>query len=127
MAAMTCALGERLETIADPRRQGENLKHRLVDLIVLGFCGVLAGCEDFVEMAEWAKGNEGFFRSFLELPHGIPAPDTFTRVFAMLNPATLQEILLPWLLERRGVPGEWIHLEGKTLRQTRRTTPKLQA
>ena len=28
MPPMTCALVERLETIADPRRQGENLKHR---------------------------------------------------------------------------------------------------
>jgi len=127
MAAMTCALVERLETIPDPRRPGENLKHRLVDLIVLGFCGVLAGCDDFVEMAEWAKVNEVFFRSFLELPHGIPAHDTFTRVFAMLKPTTLQEVLLPWLLERRGLPGDWIHLDGKTLRHTRRTTPKLKA
>jgi predicted transposase YbfD/YdcC len=127
MAALTCALVERLETIADPRRQGENLKHRLVDLIVLGFCGVLAGCDDFVELAEWAKGNEGFFRSFLALPHGIPSHDTFTRVFALLPPATLQAVLLPWLLERRGLPGDWIHLDGKTLRQTRRTTPKLKA
>jgi predicted transposase YbfD/YdcC len=127
MAAMTCALVERLETIADPRRQGDNLKHRLVDLIILGFCGVLAGCDDFVEIAEWAKVNEAFFGSFLELPHGIPAHDTFTRVFAMLTPALLQEVLLPWLLERRGLPGDWIHVDGKTLRQTRRTTPKLKA
>ena len=127
MAVMTCALVERLETIADPRRPGENLKHRLVDLIILGFCGVLAGCDDFVEMAEWAKLKAAFFRSFLELPHGIPAHDTFTRVFAMLKPATLQEVLLPWLLERRGVPGDWIHLDGKTLRHTRRPTPKLKA
>jgi predicted transposase YbfD/YdcC len=127
MAALTCALVERLETIPDPRRQGENLKHRLGDIIILGFCGVLAGCDDFVEMAEWAKGNEGFFRSFLELPHGIPSHDTFTRVFALLTPATLQAVLLPWLLERRGLPGDWIHLDGKTLRQTRRTTLKLKA
>ena len=127
MPPLTCALVERLETIADPRRQGENLKHRLVDIIILGFCGVLAGCDDFVEMAEWAQFNEVFFRSFLELPHGIPAHDTFTRVFAMLKPATLQEVLLPWLLERRGLPGDWIHLDGKTLRQTRRTTPQLKA
>ncbi len=127
MPPLTCALVERLETIADPRRQGENLKHRLVDIIILGFCGVLAGCDDFVEMAEWAQFNEVFFRSFLELPHGIPAHDTFTRVFAMLKPAPLQEVLLPWLLERRGLPGDWIHLDGKTLRQTRRTTPQLKA
>jgi len=110
MAALTCALVERLETIADPRRQGENLKHPLVDIIILGFCGVLAGCDDVGEIAEWAKGQAVFFRSFLELPPGIPAPDTFTRVFALLTPATLQAVLLPWLVERRGLPGDWIHL-----------------
>jgi predicted transposase YbfD/YdcC len=66
-------------------------------------------------------------RSFLELPHGIPAHDTFNRVFAMLKPTILQEVLLPWLRERRGLPGDWIHLDGKTLRQTGRTTPKLKA
>jgi predicted transposase YbfD/YdcC len=124
---MTCALVEQLQTIADPRRQCANLKHPLVDIIIVGFCGVLGGCEDFVEIAEWAKGNEAFFRSFLELPHGIPAHDTFNRVFALLKPTTLQEVLLPWMLERRGLPGDWIHLDGKTLRHTGRTTPKLKA
>jgi hypothetical protein len=127
MPAMTCALVERLQTIPDPRRQSENLKHPLVAIIIVGFCGVLAGCEDFVEIAEWAKVHAGFFGSFLELPHGIPSHDTFTRVFALLKPATLQEVLLPWLLEQRGLPGEWIHLEGKTLRRTGRSTPKLKA
>jgi predicted transposase YbfD/YdcC len=120
-------LVERLQTIADPRRQGENLKHPLVDVILVGFCGVLAGCEDFVEIAEWAKGNEEFFRTFLELPHGIPSHDTFNRVFAMLHASTLQEVLLPWLGERRGLPGEWIHLDGKTLRRTRCQSQKLKA
>ena len=127
MPTKTCALVERLQTIADPRRQGENLKHPLVDVISVGFCGVLAGCEDFVEIAEWAKGNGEFFRTFLELPHGIPSHDTFNRVFAMLRPTTLQEVLLPWLLERRGLPGEWIHLDGKTLRRTRCQSRKLKA
>jgi predicted transposase YbfD/YdcC len=127
MPAKTCGLVERLQTIADPRRQSANLKHLLVDIIILGFCGVLAGCEDFVEIAEWAKVHEGVFGAFLELPHGIPSHDTFTRVFAMLHSTTLQDVLLPWLLERRGLPGEWIHLDGKTLRRTRCQRQKLKA
>src|SRR5258708_39609077 len=118
MAAMTCALVEKVQTIADPRRQCANLKHPLVDVILLGFCGVLGGCEDFVEIAEWAQVHEAAFRSFLELPHGIPAHDTFTRVFALLKPTTLQEVLLPWLLERRGGPGGWVHVGGEKLRRT---------
>jgi predicted transposase YbfD/YdcC len=127
MPATTCALVERLQTIVDPRRQGENLKHPLVDIIILGLWGVLAGCEDFVEMAEWAQVHEEFFGVFLELPPGIPSHDTFNRVFAMLHSSTLQEVLLPWLLERRGLPGEWIHLDGKTLRRTRCQRQKLKA
>ena len=127
MPPMTCALVERLQAIPDPRRQGENLKHPLVDIIILGFCGVLAGCEDCVEMEEWAKFHEPFFRTFLALPHGIPSPDTFNRVFAVLSPAALQAVLVPWLLERRGLPGEWIHVDGKTLRRTRRRSQKLKA
>ena len=127
MPTKTCALVERLQTIVDPRRQCENLKHPLVDIIMLGFCGVLAGCEDFVEIAEWATEHAAVLGTFLELPHGIPSHDTFTRVFAVLQPSRLQEVLLPWLLERRGLPGEWIHLDGKTLRGTRCQSRKLKA
>lgn len=127
MPTKTCVLVERLQTIGDPRRQCENLKHPLVDIIMLGFCGVLAGCEDFVEIAEWATEHAAVLGTFLELPHGIPSHDTFTRVFAVLQPSRLQEVLLPWLLERRGLPGEWIHLDGKTLRGTRCQSRKLKA
>ena len=65
--------------------------------------------------------------TFLELPHGIPSHDTLTRVFAVLQPATRQAVLLPWLGERRGLPGEFIHREGKTLRGTRCKSQKLKA
>jgi predicted transposase YbfD/YdcC len=127
MPPMTCALVEQLQTIPDPRRQCANLKHPLVDVIMLGFCGVLAGCEDFVEITTWGKLHEAFLRTFLELPHGIPSHDTLTRVFAVLPAATLQAVLLPWLQERREVPEEWIHVDGKTLRGTRCQSRKLKA
>jgi predicted transposase YbfD/YdcC len=127
MVAMACELVERVKTIPDPRRQCQNLKHRLEDIVVLGFCGVLAGCDDFVELADWANLNIDFFRTFLELPNGIPSHDTLNRVFTMLKPATLQGTLLPWLLQRRGLPGEWIHLDGKSMRHTRRNSKGLGA
>ena len=127
MPPLTCALMERLERIPDPRRQCANLKHPLVDVIMLGFCGVLAGCEDFVEITTWGKLHEAFLRTFLELPQGIPSHDTLTRVFAVLPAATLQAVLLPWLQERREVPDEWIHVDGKTLRGTRCKRQQLKA
>ena len=127
MVPQTCDLVERLKTIPDHRRQCQNLKHRLEDLLVLGFCGTLAGCDDFVEIVDWATDNAEFFRTFLELPNGIPSHDTFTRTFTTVRPATLQAVLLPWLLERRGLPGDWVHLDGKTMRHTRRNATGLGA
>ena len=127
MVPLTCDLVERLMTIPDHRRQCRNLKHRLVDILVLGFCGTLAGCDDFVEIADWATDNVEFFRTFLELPNGIPSHDTFNRTFTTVKPAALQAVLLPWLLERRGLPGEWVHLDGKTMRHTRRNATGLGA
>jgi len=127
MPPLTCSLVEELQTIPDPRRQCANLKHPLVDILMLGFCGVVAGCEDFVEMTTWGKCHEEFLRTFLTLPHGIPSHDTVTRVFAVLPAATLQAVLVPWLQERREVSAEWIHGDGKTLRGTRCQSRKLKA
>jgi predicted transposase YbfD/YdcC len=121
------ALINRLQGITDPRRQCRNLKHQLQDILVLGFCGVVAGCDDFVEMAAWARLHEDFFRTFLELPNGIPAHDTFTRVFAMVHAPTLQGILLGWLQQRRGSPGELVPIDGKAMRHTRRGSQNLGA
>jgi predicted transposase YbfD/YdcC len=119
MVSRSCALVEQLQTIPDPRRQCGNLKHPLVDVLLIGFCGVLADCDDFVQIAEWACHHEDFLRTFLELPNGIPAHDTFRRVFAAVAPTALQGVLLTWLQQRRGLPGDWVHIDGKALRGSR--------
>src|SRR5437588_12980364 len=104
MVTKSCALVEQLQTIPDPRRQGGNRKHLLVVVLLSGFCGVLAGCDDFVEIADWARHHEAFLRTFLELPNGIPSHDTYTRVFALVQAEALQGVLIPWLQQRRGLP-----------------------
>lgn len=114
-------LVEALEAVPDPRRQCQNLRHRLVDVLVLGFCGVLCGSDDFVEIEEFGRSKEDFFRRFLELPHGIPSHDTFRRVFQAVCPLALQRCLIQWLQEvRQTTPaaGEVIAIDGKTLRRT---------
>jgi predicted transposase YbfD/YdcC len=123
----TCALVELLQDLPDPRRQCANLKHRLEDILVLGFCGTLAGCDDFVEIAAWANLHIDFFRTFLELPNGIPSHDTFSRVFAAVRPSAVQAVLLAWLYQRRGESGQLIHIDGKAMRRTRRASRKLGA
>jgi predicted transposase YbfD/YdcC len=114
-------LVEALAAVPDPRRQCQNLRHRLVDVLVLGFCGVLCGGDDFVEIEEFGRSKEAFFRRFLELPHGIPSHDTFRRVFQAVCPRALQRCLIQWLHDvRQTTPAadEVIAIDGKTLRRT---------
>jgi predicted transposase YbfD/YdcC len=120
MAEMTCGLWEALQVLPDPRRQGANLKHLFQDILVLGFWGTLAGCDDFVEIAAWGSEHEAVLRSFLALPNGIPSHDTLNRVFAMVSPRAFQEVVIPWLQERRGLPGKLTPIDGKAMRRTRK-------
>ena len=113
-----------LAAVPDPRRQCKNLWHPLADVLVMGFCGVLCGCEDFVEIEEFGLAKEAFFRRFLELPHGIPSHDTFRRVFQVVCPQALQRCLIDWLQElRRGAEpaaagNGVVAIDGKALRRT---------
>jgi len=57
-------------------------------------------------------------RGLLALPNGIPSHDTFGRVFALLDPAALEAVVLDWARSALGDPGpNWtIAIDGKALR-----------
>ncbi len=127
-------LVDALAALADPRRQCNNLKHRLVDILVIAFCAVLSGCDDFVEIEQFARAKELFFRRFLELPAGIPSHDTFRRVFQAVSSSALQSCLIGWLsAARRGRSEPSAHakplvaMDGKTLRRTFESASGLKA
>jgi hypothetical protein len=118
------ALLQAVRAVPDPRRQCKNLRHPLVDVVILGFAGVLCGCDDFVEIEAFARSKEDLFRRFLELPHGIPSHDTFRRVFQAICPLALQGCLIAWLQGLRQTAqaaagaDEVVAIDGKTLRRT---------
>src|SRR5262245_26614850 len=115
-------LVEALHAVPDPRRQCKNLRHPLVDVLVIGFCAVLCGSDDFVEIEAFGRSKEPFFRRFLGLPHGIPSHDTFRRVFQAVCPDALQRSLVAWLngVRHAAEPaaGAVVAIDGKTLRRT---------
>ncbi|MDR0758607.1 MAG: ISAs1 family transposase, partial [Treponema sp.] len=94
---MKGSLGE----IPDPRRQWGYLRHKLIDLLVIGLCSIITRGEGFDEMEEMGRDREQWFRQFLELPHGIPDEDTFRRIFERLNPGALMKCLQDWQGEMR--------------------------
>jgi hypothetical protein len=38
------------QDLLDPRRDGRNKEHRLIDVLVTALCGVIAGCVSVVEI-----------------------------------------------------------------------------
>jgi predicted transposase YbfD/YdcC len=124
------ALVEALRAVPDPRRQCKNLRHLLIDVLAIHFCAVVCGCDDFVEVEQFAVAKQAFFRRFLELPNGVPSHDTFRRVLQAVCPKALQSCLIGWLTALRqgaGVSQGVVAVDGKAMRGTADTAEGLGA
>src|SRR5262249_53198647 len=66
------------ESVPDPR--AENVRHDLVEIMLIAFLAVLCGAQHCSEMAEFGCAKLKFLKRFLKLKHGIPSHDTFSTV-----------------------------------------------
>ena len=105
--------------VPDPRRSGGHFKHLLSDILGLSLCAMLCGADDFGEMALFCQQRQEFLKEKLGfvLPHGVPSHDTFNRVFALLEPDTLETCLLGWVHEWQESQGRrHVCVDGKVAR-----------
>jgi predicted transposase YbfD/YdcC len=94
-------------------------RHQLFDMIVIAIAGTLCGADGWVQLAEFGRAKQAWLSRFLELPNGIPAHDTFGRVFSLLQPEAFEACFRAWVEAIRTViPGEVIAIDGKTLRRS---------
>lgn len=111
------------DDLPDPRRETDNKLHRLTDILTIATCAVICGADTWDAIAEYGDTKEPFFRRFLSLPHGIPSPDTFARVFAKLRPGAFAEAFGRWMAaacEATGlVP---VAIDGKSARRAKQNT-----
>lgn len=104
--------------LRDPRK-GRLRYHKFMDILVIGICAVTCGADDYEAIADFGRAKAEWFETFLELPNGIPAHDTFWRVFAALNPEQFQHYFLQWMsMVRKAISREVIALDGKMLRRS---------
>lgn len=113
-AAIECYFAD----LTDPR-VNRTRRHKLIDLLTIGICTVICGGDDYAAMEEFGQAKEKWFRTFLELPSGIPSHDTFWRVFGSLDPEQFQQCFLSWMSAvSTKTKGEIIALDGKKLRRS---------
>jgi predicted transposase YbfD/YdcC len=112
------SLIEHFSTLDDPRIDRSKL-HKLIDILVIAICATICGAEGWEDFELFGNCKLDWFKSFLELPHGIPSPDTFRRVFARLDPQQFQTAFLDWVRSiTRLTEGQVVAIDGKPLRRS---------
>jgi predicted transposase YbfD/YdcC len=106
------------QDLPDPRVEGR-CDHKLIDIIVIAVCAVIAGAESWVDVANFGEAKQEWLSRFLDLPAGIPSHDTFGRFFAALDAEAFQTAFMRWV---EGVfrvsKGQVVAIDGKTVRRS---------
>jgi len=111
--------------LGDPR--AGNARHDLLELIFVALAAVLCGAEDCTDMAEFARAKLDVLRQVVDLEHGPPSHDTFSRVFRLLDPEPFEAAFARFTAAFAGALEGVVAIDGKALRgayeRGRKTTP----
>lgn len=114
----SAALLDHFAILPDPRI-ARHRWHKLSDILVIAVCAVLCGAESFPAIEDFGHEREAWLQHFLELPGGIPSPDTFNRVFRLLAPLQFQACFLSWMQAvAEATVGEVVAIDGQALRRS---------
>lgn len=113
-----CGLLRFFDELEDPR-MNRTKRHSLSDILVITICAVICGADEWTEIELFGKSKGKWFKTFLELPNGIPSHDTFGRVFSRLNPKQLEQCFQRWMAAMAQCSGgQLIAIDGKTIRRS---------
>lgn len=103
--------------VTDPRkREGD---HDLTEMLFIALMAMLCGAKFSTDIEVFGRAKEDLLRSVLGLKNGIPSHDTFSRLFRMLDPKSLENAFRRFtaaFAEQVQIDGV-IALDGKALRR----------
>ena len=94
-------------------------RHSLGDILAVAICAIICGADGWTQVAKFGRCKIEWFRTFLDLPNGIPSHDTFGRVFAALDPVHFERCFMKWIADLAvASAGRLIAIDGKTIRRS---------
>jgi predicted transposase YbfD/YdcC len=109
---------EFIEQLSDPRIEGK-VKHSLKSILFGALCGVLSGCESWFDIADYCEAKHEWLSQYVSFPNGIPSGWTFRRVFTLLEPSQMEQLLrshAEQIINNNGVETKQIAVDGKSIR-----------
>src|SRR5580658_1829790 len=73
-----------LREVRDPR--DFNARHDCASMLFVALMATLCGAKSCVDIADFCAANEGELSEIVDLPHGAPSHDSFSRLFRLLDP-----------------------------------------
>lgn len=123
----TSSILEHFSEVDDPRVE-YLVDHQLIDIITIALCAIIAGADNWTEVAQFGREKQTWLAQFLSLSHGIPSHDTFGRVFAKLDPRQFQNSFLQWVQAVFELTsGQVVPIDGKKVRRSHDRTNDQQA
>ena len=114
---LSAQIKKHFASLTDPRRR--KVTYPLINIVTIALCAVIAGADDFVAIAAWARQKRTWLARFLDLTSGIPSHDRFNALFRAINPDQFERCLLSWITSLHEVTaGQLVAIDGKTLRQS---------
>ena len=84
--------------LKDERQKGKTT-YKIWDIVVVTILAVLADCNEWQEIVDYAKEEKDFLKSFLKLTGGIPTAKTYERVISMVDSNELNNIFVEFIKE----------------------------
>ncbi len=109
-----------LREVRDPRDL--NARHDCCAMLFISLMATLCGAKSVVDIADFAEANESDLREIVDLPHGAPSHDCFSRLFRLLDPDALSRSFAAFARALRegldlGAPKGVAAIDGKRLRR----------
>jgi predicted transposase YbfD/YdcC len=109
-----------LREVRDPRDM--NARHNCASMLFIALIAMLCGAKTCVDIADFAAANEEELGRIVDLPHGAPSHDSFSRLFRLLDPEELEGIFARFakaLREGLGLPAAKgvVAIDGKRMRR----------
>ena len=120
---------ELINLLPDPRMAGK-VKHALSTVIFVTLCGILSGCESWTDIEHYCEIKKEWLEQYVEFKNGIPSAWTFRRIFTLLDPSKLEELLRSHAaaIVSQQRTSDHIAVDGKALRGSgKRGLPCLQS